>query len=559
MAASRNIKARKRKRITCKHIADYMRIVEKEQVPVCEDQKLLIAYVKRVFAEEELIIDTERDERYSSYEELWPFKLYPWEWFCFTLVFCVFKKDGRPRWPELLAVLGRGAGKNGLDGWMAFCATTSANGIPEYDVDICANTEDQAMTSFNDVKNALENPRHQRRFRKGFRWTKTYIQSKSTLSTIRFRTDNPKSKDGLRSGMVIFDEIHAYENWDNINVFTTGLGKKPHPRIIYTTTQGDVRDGVLDSYMERAEKILRGEEPDNGLLPFICRLDSKDEVHDERMWVKANPSLPYKPDLLDQMRREYVNYKNNPAKNASFMTKRMNIPEMCREHVVAKWDDILRTNQEVPDLSGEQCVCGIDFAKTSDMIGACLLFRKGGKYFAVNHAWFCKNSNDAGRIKFPLDEAERAGYLTIVDDVEVHPRIIADWVYEQSQRYNIVKIGIDMYRHTLLKRELEANGFNADKGGMVKTLRPSDIMLAQPKIDSVFVNGSIAWGDNKLMRWFTNNTKLVPAPNGNFKYDKIEPFSRKTDGFMAFVAAMCVEEEISEYAEPVFMEPLIFS
>lgn len=544
MAASR---ARKRKRITCKHIADYIRIVEKETVPVCEDQKRLVAYVKRVFAEEELIIDTERDERYSEYEQYFPFDLFPWEWFCFTLCFCVFKPDGRPRWPELLIVVGRGAGKNGFDAFMAFCAITSTNGIHEYDVDICANTEDQAMTSFNDVYNVLEQPKHQKRFRRGFHWTKTYIQSKSTLGKIRYRTDNPKSKDGLRSGMVIFDEVHAYENWDNINVFTTGLGKKPHPRIIYTTTQGDVRDGVLDHFIERAEKILRGEEPDNGLLPFICRLDNRDEVHDERMWVKPNPSLPYRPDLLDQMRREYVNYKANPAKNAAFMTKRMNIPETRSASCVAKWEDILRTNREVPDMTGMMCVGGVDYAKTTDFVSAILLFRVEGAYYAIHHSWLCKNSNDIGSIKFPLQEAVDSGHLTIVDDVEVSPDIVAEWFYEQSRYYDIRRIGIDFYRHTLLKRSFDSAGFSAEKDGMVKLTRPSDVMLAQPKIESAFVNGRIAWGDDKLMRWFTNNTILVPAPNNNFKYGKQDAFTRKTDGFMAFVAAFCVEEDIPEY------------
>lgn len=48
------------------------------------------------------------------------------------------------------------------------------------------------------------------------------------------------------------------------------------------------------------------------------------------------------------------------------------------------------------------------------------------------------------------------------------------------------------------------------------------------------------------MRWFTRNTKLEPAPNNNFKYGKIEPKSRKTDGFMAFVNAVILEEELPE-------------
>ena len=92
----------------------------------------------------------------------------------------------------------------------------------------------------------------------------------------------------------------------------------------------------------------------------------------------------------------------------------------------------------------------------------------------------------------------------------------------------------------------------------MKLVRPSDIMMIQPKINSIFSTGSIVWGDDPMMRWYTNNAKLEPAPNNNFKYGKIEPKSRKTDGFMAFVAAMTIEEEIPEYQELVFFDPILF-
>ena len=47
------------------------------------------------------------------------------------------------------------------------------------------------------------------------------------------------------------------------------------------------------------------------------------------------------------------------------------------------------------------------------------------------------------------------------------------------------------------------------------------------------------------MRWFTNNTKTVPWQNNTKVYGKIEPKSRKNDGFMAFVAAMTISEELT--------------
>jgi phage terminase large subunit-like protein len=83
-------------------------------------------------------------------------------------------------------------------------------------------------------------------------------------------------------------------------------------------------------------------------------------------------------------------------------------------------------------------------------------------------------------------------------------------------------------------------------------------MFVQPKIHSMFVGGKLKVGDDPLFRWGVNNTKLEPAPNGNFKYGKIEAKSRKTDMFMAFVAAMTLEDELPDTSELIFFEPLVF-
>jgi phage terminase large subunit-like protein len=48
------------------------------------------------------------------------------------------------------------------------------------------------------------------------------------------------------------------------------------------------------------------------------------------------------------------------------------------------------------------------------------------------------------------------------------------------------------------------------------------------------------------MRWATNNAKLAPAPHDNFTYGKIEPHGRKTDPFMALVAAFAAVDKLDE-------------
>ena len=526
-------------------IQAYIDIVEQGEINTCPEQKLLVAMVRKVFETEDLKIDSAQVEKYLSYQKYFPFELFPWEVFCFVLHNCVFRKDGQPRWSDLFILMGRGGGKNGYLSFEDFCLITETNGVAYYDIDICANSEEQAKTSFDEIYNILENPKWRKKFEKNFRWNKMEIVNLKTRSKIKYRTNNPKGKDGLRSGKVDFDEPHAYENWDNINVFTTGLGKKPHPRRTYVSTNGDIREGPLDQLIEKSEKILHGELPDNGFLPFICKLTSKEDVHNPDLWEEANPSLPYLPTLKEQMLREYADYLLDPVINNVFMTKRMNIPEGNKDAEVTSWENILKTKGEVPDLRGKTCVCGIDFSKTTDFVSAFLLFKDKDKYYGIHHSWFCSASNDKHRIKYPLHEAVERGKLTIVDDVEINPTVVADWIAEQRMIYDIEKIAIDSYRYSLLSRALRDVGYDANDKEIL-LVRPSHIMQVVQKISSMFIGNKIIWGDDSLMRWFTRNAKLEPAPNNNFKYGKIEPKSRKTDGFMAFVNAVILEDELPD-------------
>lgn len=549
-----------------KYIKEYLDIIDNEVFPVCKEQKLLSKFIKRIFETEDLIIEDEKIEKYFNHQKYFEFKLFPWEKFCFVLHNCVFRKDGLPRFPDLFLFVGRGTGKNAYIAFEDFCLITPIHGIKEYDIDISANSEEQAKTSFKDIYNMLE--ANEKKMKKYFRWNKEEIINLKTRSTIKYRTNNPKGKDGLRSGKVDFDELHAYENWDNIEVFTTGLGKKEHPRRTYSSTNGDVREGPLDETLNKALGILNGKIPDNGMLPFICRLDNEKEVDNPELWVKANPSLPYRPSLMEEIKKEYIDYKISPHIHSAFFVKRMNLTKGNKESEVTSWENILATNQEIPNLEGASCAIGVDYTKINDMASAGLLFLKGGKYYWITHSWFCKNSRDKDRIKAPLEEWEQKGLLTIVDDIEIDPNVICDWLEEQLHKYNFVHMGVDNFRISLLRNSLKNIGIN-DEGKKkeekkITLVRPSDIMQIVPVIDSLFNNHKIVWGDNPLMRWFVRNTKLVDVKKGeqgNQVYGKIEAKSRKTDGFMAFVHAMIAAQgklKDEDDNDLVFMEPIIF-
>lgn len=530
-------------------IQDYIDLVRGGTIEVCKEQLLLVDYVERCFIEENLFIDEDQLHKYLSLQKYFPFRLFEWEVFCFTLHNCTYSKPGILRWPDLFILVGRGAGKNGYLSFEDFCLISQYNSIKEYDIDICANSEEQAKTSFDDVYNVLEE--NEKKLSKHFYWNKEVIYNLKTKSKLRFRTSNAKTKDGGRPGKIDFDEYHQYEDYKTIQVFKTGLGKKKNPRTTITTTNGDIRDGPLDKLISRAEQILSGAIKDNGLLCFICKLDDEKEVDNPKMWDKANPSLHYNEELQHEIKKEYIDYKEDPISNSAFMTKRMNIPKGNKDVEVTSWENILATNQEIPDLTGCTCIAGIDYMKTTDFLGAGLLFKWNGKYVWLTHSWVCTNSLDLARIKAPLKEWEAAGFLTFVDAVEINPLVPAMWLAKMGQKYNITKLCMDNYRYTLLTTALKEVGFDTDKNGRnnIRLVRPSNEMKISPIITSAFANHNIIYGDNPLMRWYTNNTCMITSQAGNTTYGKIEPKSRKTDGFKAFVTAMCESIDLVDCAQ----------
>lgn len=523
-------------------------------------QKKLIKFVKKVFKNENLIIKTEQLQNYMGLQKYFDFDLFEWEKFIFTLHCCVFREDGLPRFPDLFVMVARGAGKNGYLAFEDFALISPYNDIRKYDIDICATAEEQAQTSFNDIYDILENCKDKKTkagLRKVFYWNKEKIVGLKNGSVLKYRTNNAKSKDGLRSGKVDFDEVHAYETYDNIKVFTTAIGKKPHPRRTYITTNGDVCDGVLDNLIEKAKRILDGETEDNGFLPFICMLDDPDEVHDEENWFKANPSLQYLPNLLEETRKEYKEWLEDNSTASDFMTKRMNIRQGNGEVELTSWENILATNQETePPRQGEFAVLGIDYTKINDFASAGILTKRGQKVVWKQKTWVCTNSADLPRIKYPLHEAEAAGELEFVDAPEIDPDLIVSWIAEQMQTYSLQMTALDDYRYALMKNALAKLGISYENKN-IKLVRPSDKIKVEPIIDSAFRNHNIVYGNSSIMRWYTNNTKKVKSKKyGNYEYQKIEAKSRKTDGFFAFVAAMTQADLIPEQQAAAEILPL---
>ena len=528
-----------------KYVSEYIDQYRSGQIKLNKERIMLIEYLeKHILVRDDLYFDEKMIENYIKFAEKWYFPLQPFQKFMAAFIFLFHKEDDSVFYEQFFITMGRGGGKNGFVSTLSHFFISPLHGIPRYNISIVANNEKQAKMSFNEIFDTIET--HDT-LDDLFYKTKVLIKGNDTKSELQYHTSNAKTKDGLRDGAVIYDEIHEYENADIVNVFSSGLGKVPNSREFFIGTDGYVREGFLDKMKERAMNVLEGKDLEDPLFPFICKLDNAKEVDNSEMWEKANPmfSKPmsfYAKGLLKKIKTQYKQLANNPSNREEFMTKRMNLPEVNLNKVVASWDDILATNRPFPDLRHRTAVGGVDYAEIKDFAAVGLLFKVGDDYIWKTHSFVRQGFLDNVKLKVPIKEWEERGLLTIVDEPVINISHIVNWFVEMREIYGVNTIVADTFRLNLVKTALEAEGFQ-----LIYIRNPKAIhSLLAPKVETMFANRNIIFDDNPLMRWYTNNVYVHIKKDGNKEYLKKDEFRRKTDGFQAFIHALWQADNLLE-------------
>lgn len=550
------------------YVDDYIDLFKRGKLVFNEKRVKLVEWLEKdILSNDDYYFDDQLIEDYITFSEQWYFPLDDWEKFIASFVFLFHKETHIPMFRIFIIIVARGNGKNGFMSTLAHFLISSLHDIDEYHVSIIANSEKQAKTSFQEVYNKIirdsslaavntkdttfkDEPAGE------FEPWKSVISSQETQSEIQYHTSNAETKDGGREGALIFDEFHQYEDSELVKVFTGGLGKKPNPRQFFIGTKGFVRDGYFDMMYERSERILDGDNPHNGIFPFICELDDIKELDDEEFWEKANPALQ-KPlnnraeRLLQTIRDEYQDLVYEPSGRPSFVTKRMNVVEGDSEHSVASKEELEATRRPFFDLQGSMPIGSLDFGSVRDFASCGLLFKKDKEYVFKQHSYVIKHfvdvhygySNKANQMgggkRAPIRKWEKEGFLSVIDEPSLDPRHIVDWFIQAREAYGVEKIIADNYKLDILRPLLEQEGFEVERIKRPTSIHP----LVAPRIEDAFANERLIFGDDDMMRWYTNNV-YVKETNSGKQFLKKEETKRKTDGFQSLVHAMYRANEL---------------
>lgn len=557
-----------KKYTTHKYVEEYINSWRSGGIVLNEKRIQLIEWLEKdVLTMDGIYFDEEQIENYITFTEKYYFPLTPSQKFKVCFIF-LFYDDDTLVFDEHFHYEARGAGKTGFISTLANYFISDLHGINFYNVSVVANSEKQAKMSFTEVYNTIDLNDN---LKEHFDNKKAQIESYDTKSIFQFHTSNAGTKDGLRDGCVIFEEVHRYEDSEVVDTFSSGLGKTLFPRVFYIGTDGLVRDGYIDKLKERADNILSGQVSvrDDGLFPFMCAIDDEEEMHEPDMWQKANPQFHpplsnYAKNLFRTVKKQYNKLENDPSGFEEFITKRMNLPKVDLEKSVTSWEKIEATNQEydLEELKRRECIGCLDYASVRDFVAMGLLFMKADKYYLpkeLTHSYVCKpfadkhyaysrpkaeGNNKKDHRKFaPIREWEQDGLLSVINRETMDPYMVVGWfVQKRDEGWNIKKIIGDNYRMEMLGPLFEAEGFE------IEVIRNPDAAsgLLAPTIEVAFENENVIFGDSPIMRWYTNNVLVEILSNRNKVYRKKEHVKRKTDGFMMFVYGVWASRDLED-------------
>ena len=119
-------------------------------------------------------------------------------------------------------------------------------------------------------------------------------------------SSDAKALDGLNVQVAVCDEIASHKTSEVYDVLLTAMGKRRHPLLLSISTATGNTSGIGRQLWDYAARVLDGAQQDDRLFALVYAADETDDPWDEKVWIKANPSLPEIPGydyIRGEMRR----------------------------------------------------------------------------------------------------------------------------------------------------------------------------------------------------------------------------------------------------------------
>ncbi|AWW32164.1 terminase large subunit [Echinicola strongylocentroti] len=464
-----------------------------------------------------------------------PFELLPWQQFIIFVLYGWKLTSGERRFRYAYVEVSRKNGK-----------TTFASGLSLYslimdredgaEVYTSATKRDQAKIAFNDAKAMTEKSPHLAKYIDVYQHNLHVLATHSKLEPL---SSDQNTLDGLNPHFALVDEYHAHKDDGLYNVLKSGMGSRTQPMLFTITTAGFNKMGPCYALRKTCTEILEGVKQDDSQFAIIFTLDKDDDYTDEKVWIKANPSLNHSISI-QWLRQEVIQAKNNPTQLVNLLTKNFNVWTDASEVWIEdkRW---LECAGEIDqnDLEYDPAYGGLDLAAVRDINAFSLVFpvETVGKYMTLTWYWIPKETmmerinRDGVRYDLWVEE----GWIIETEGNVTDYRKIKQDIMDLCERFNVEKIAFDRWNSSQLIIELTEEGLEMYPYGQ------GFASMSQPTktLETWIMSQDIVHDSNPVTRWMLGNVELMRDAAGNIKPDKAKS-QEKIDGIVSIIMAIGV-------------------
>lgn len=469
-----------------------------------------------------------------------PFILLPYQqWIIASIFGFKYKSTGLRVCKKVFLMLSRKQGKTALASAIGIlCAIADGEGNAE--VDILANSRQQAKIAFDMTSNFCESVDSRSKLFKRYRDS---VLIPSTKSKIQVLSTDTASLDGYNCSCGIIDEFHAARNWDLYNVLVSSQGMREQPLMIVITTAGFLLS-PFPCYVMRQTciDVLNGVKLDDSQFSAIYEIDPEDDWKVEDNWIKAAPSLGQTVSY-DYLREQVQSAVNNQALEVGVKTKNFNI--FCQSRDIWIRDEYITNSYQkvdMKDFKDEDCFMGVDLSAVSDMTVSSILFppnpsrsKYPDKYVFKSYIYLPEEAIEESVNTDFYKLWKRQGFvISTPGNVVDYDYILKDQIHIYNETY-LLGIGYDSWNAT----QWAINATNEGLPLFPYSQSIGNFNRPTKTFEMLIKNGRVVIDYNPVIRWSFQNVELKIDFNENCKPIKANnDNNRKIDPVIAMLQAL---------------------